>query len=105
MEDDRIRGGDCVIKMKEHDGARVKWREQIDRGWLDLQAGRVVEGPKAIADARQRLKSGGKKQVWNCGISSPRPRRSTSLPAAHSLPRSACDAALRVYDALEECFA
>jgi antitoxin ParD1/3/4 len=49
--------------LKEHDEIRVKWREQIERGWLDLQAGRVVDGPKAMADLRQRLRNRGKKRA------------------------------------------
>ena len=49
--------------LKEHDEIRVKWREQIERGWLDAQAGRVVDGPKAMADARTRLKNIPKKRA------------------------------------------
>jgi antitoxin ParD1/3/4 len=43
--------------LKEHDEIRMKWREQIERGWLQAQAGQVVEGPKAMADTRTRLKT------------------------------------------------
>jgi antitoxin ParD1/3/4 len=49
--------------LKEHDEIRLKWREQIERGWLDSQAGRVVNGPQAMADARTRLKSTSKKRA------------------------------------------
>ena len=49
--------------LKEHDEIRVKWREQIERGWLDAQAGRVVNGPKALANARTRLKNKAKKRA------------------------------------------
>ncbi len=49
--------------LKEHDEIRLKWREQIERGWLDSQAGRVVDGPKAMADARTRLKNVSKKRA------------------------------------------
>jgi antitoxin ParD1/3/4 len=49
--------------LKEHDEIRVKWREQIERGWLDAQAGRVFNGPKALADARTRLKNKAKKRA------------------------------------------
>jgi len=42
---------------------RLKWREQIERGWLDAQAGRVVDGPKAMAEARARLKAVAKKRA------------------------------------------
>ena len=48
--------------LKEHDEIRLKWREQIERGWLDANAGRVVDGPKAMADARTRLKNMAKKR-------------------------------------------
>jgi antitoxin ParD1/3/4 len=41
--------------LKEHDEIRVKWREQIERGWLEAQFGQ--DGPKAMADARRRLKN------------------------------------------------
>jgi hypothetical protein len=30
--------------LKEHDEVRMKWREQIERGWLQAQAGQVVDG-------------------------------------------------------------
>lgn len=49
--------------LKEHDDIRLKWREQIERGWLQAQAGRVVDGPKAMADARTRLKNTNKKRA------------------------------------------
>ena len=25
--------------LKEHDGVRLRWREQIERGWLEAQSG------------------------------------------------------------------
>lgn len=49
--------------LKEHDEIRVKWREQIERGWLDAQAGRVADGAKAMAEARTRLKNKAKKRA------------------------------------------
>jgi len=49
--------------LKEHDEIRVKWREQIERGWLEAQAERVVDGPKAMAEARTRLKNMAKKRA------------------------------------------
>lgn len=49
--------------LKEHDEIRLKWREQIERGWLEAQAGKVVDGPKAMAEARARLKNLGKKRA------------------------------------------
>lgn len=41
--------------LKEHDEVRLRWREQIERGWLDAQAGRVGDGPEAMARIKQRL--------------------------------------------------
>ena len=41
--------------LKEHDEIRLKWREQIERGWIAAQQGRVVDGPQAMTDARARL--------------------------------------------------
>jgi len=29
--------------LKEHDEVRLRWREQIERGWQEVQAGRVVD--------------------------------------------------------------
>ena len=49
--------------LKEHDEIRQKWREQIERGWLEAQSGRVVDGPRALAEARKRLKNAGKKRA------------------------------------------
>lgn len=49
--------------LKEHDEIRTKWREQIERGWLDFQAGRIVDGPKGMAETRARLKSTSKKRA------------------------------------------
>jgi antitoxin ParD1/3/4 len=49
--------------LKEHDEIRLKWREQIERGWLEAQAGHVVDGPKAMADARTRLKNMSKRRA------------------------------------------
>ncbi len=43
--------------LKEHDEIRVKWREQIERGWLQAQRGEVVDGAKAMAAIRGRIKT------------------------------------------------
>jgi antitoxin ParD1/3/4 len=43
--------------LKESDEFRRKLREQIELGWLDVQAGRVVDGPTAVGEARRRLQS------------------------------------------------
>ncbi len=49
--------------LKESDDMRLRIREQIEAGWLDVQAGRVVDGPKAMAEARTRLKHLSKKRA------------------------------------------
>jgi len=49
--------------LKEHDEIRVKWREQIERGWLQAQGGEIVDGPKAMADIRERIKSKARKRA------------------------------------------
>ena len=49
--------------LKEHDEIRLKWREQIERGWLQAQAGELVDGPKAMATIKDRLKSRTKKRA------------------------------------------
>ena len=43
--------------LKEHDEIRVKWREQIERGWLESQRGEVVDGPTAMAEISARVKT------------------------------------------------
>jgi Arc/MetJ-type ribon-helix-helix transcriptional regulator len=43
--------------LKETDELRRKLREQIELGWLDVQAGRVVDGPTAMGEVWRRLQS------------------------------------------------
>ena len=49
--------------LKEHDEVRLKWREQIERGWLQAQAGRLVDGPNAMAAIKDRVKSQAKQRA------------------------------------------
>jgi antitoxin ParD1/3/4 len=49
--------------LKEHDDVRGRMRERIERGWLDSRAGRLVDGPKAMGEARKRLKNLTKKRA------------------------------------------
>ena len=42
--------------LKEHDDVRLRWREQIERGWQDAQAGRLVDGDKAFQRIDARIK-------------------------------------------------
>lgn len=41
--------------LREQDEVRRLWREQIEHGWLDMQAGRLVDGPAAIARTKQQV--------------------------------------------------
>ena len=49
--------------LKEHDEIRVKWREQIERGWMQAHSGEVVDGPRALADNRERIKTKPRKRA------------------------------------------
>jgi antitoxin ParD1/3/4 len=49
--------------LKESDELRLRMREQIELGWLDARAGRVVDGPKAMREVRTRLKNLAKKRA------------------------------------------
>jgi antitoxin ParD1/3/4 len=42
--------------LKEHDEVRLRWREQIERGWQDAQAGRLVNGDDAFRRIDARIK-------------------------------------------------
>ena len=42
--------------MNEHDEIRLKWREQIERGWRQAQAGRIVDGEEVFRKAEERIK-------------------------------------------------
>jgi antitoxin ParD1/3/4 len=48
--------------LKEHDEIRVKWREQIERGWLQAQAGQVIDGKEVFRKADVRIKRRGGKR-------------------------------------------
>jgi antitoxin ParD1/3/4 len=49
--------------LKEHDEIRVKWREQIERGWLQTERGELVDGPTAMAAIRERVKTKARKRA------------------------------------------
>lgn len=49
--------------LKEQDDVRRMWREQIERGWMQAQAGKVVDGPKAMANIKAQLKTRTKKRA------------------------------------------
>jgi antitoxin ParD1/3/4 len=42
--------------LKEYDEVRLRWREQIERGWQDAQAGRLVDGDEAFRRIDARIK-------------------------------------------------
>lgn len=49
--------------LKEQDGIRLMWREQIERGWLQAQAGQLIAGPKAMSEIKGHLKSRAKRRA------------------------------------------
>jgi len=49
--------------LKEHDEIRMKWREQIERGWLQARAGQVVDGEEVFRKADDRIKQRGRKRA------------------------------------------
>jgi antitoxin ParD1/3/4 len=49
--------------LKEHDEVRLKWREQIERGWIQAQAGHVVDGEGVFRKADARIKQRGRKRA------------------------------------------
>jgi antitoxin ParD1/3/4 len=49
--------------LKEHDEIRIKWREQIERGWLQAQRGDLVDGDEAFRRIDQRIKKAGRKRA------------------------------------------
>ena len=49
--------------LKEQDELRLKWREQIERGWMQAQAGKLVDGPRAMSEIKSQLKARAKKRA------------------------------------------
>ncbi len=49
--------------LKEHDEIRMKWRESIERGWLQAQAGQVIDGEEVFRKADERIKQRGRKRA------------------------------------------
>ena len=43
--------------LKEHDEIRLKWREQIEQGWLQAQRGELVDGNEVFGRLDKRLKT------------------------------------------------
>jgi antitoxin ParD1/3/4 len=49
--------------LKEHDEVRLRWREQIERGWRQAQGGDAVDGPSTVREIAHRLKTRAKKRA------------------------------------------
>jgi antitoxin ParD1/3/4 len=49
--------------LKEHDEIRMKWRESIERGWLQAQTGQVIDGEQVFRKADERIKQRGRKRA------------------------------------------
>ena len=49
--------------LKEHEDFKARARESIERGWLQAQRGDLADGPKAMTEARARIKSLSKKRA------------------------------------------
>jgi antitoxin ParD1/3/4 len=49
--------------LKEQDDIRAKWREQIERGWMQAQAGQVVDGEEVFRKADERIKQRRRKRA------------------------------------------
>jgi antitoxin ParD1/3/4 len=49
--------------LKEHDEVRLRWRRQIERGWQQARAGEAADGPPAIREIENRLKTRTKKRA------------------------------------------
>ena len=54
---------DSLRLLKEHDEVRLKWREQIERGWLQAQAVKVVDGDEVFRKVDERIKQRGRKRA------------------------------------------
>ena len=48
--------------LKEHDEIRVKWREQIELGWLQAQRGELVDGNDAFRRVDERIRKAARKR-------------------------------------------
>src|SRR5207249_94663 len=49
--------------LKEHDEVSLKWRESIERGWLQAQRGELVDGDIAFRRFDERIKKVRRKRV------------------------------------------
>jgi len=49
--------------LKEHDEVRLRWREQIERGWQQAQVGDAADGATAVREIKNRLSARAKKRA------------------------------------------
>ena len=49
--------------LKEQDEVRLRWRQQIERGWQQARAGDAVDGPTTVREIKSRLKTRAKKRA------------------------------------------
>ena len=49
--------------LKEQDEVRARWRNQIERGWMQAQAGDLHDGPKAMARLKAKLAGRAKRRA------------------------------------------
>ena len=49
--------------LKEQDEIRRNWREQIERGWAQSQAGQLLDGPRTMSGMKNRLTARTKKRA------------------------------------------
>jgi antitoxin ParD1/3/4 len=49
--------------LKEHDEVRLRWRQQIERGWQQSRAGDAADGPPTVREIENRLKTRAKKRA------------------------------------------
>jgi hypothetical protein len=52
-----------INNRSESDDVRHRWRKQIERGWLQAQAGQLLDGPMAMSEIRTRVRALRKKRV------------------------------------------
>lgn len=49
--------------LRERDEMRLKWREQIEQGWLQAQRGELIDGDVAFDKLEERIKEHGRKHA------------------------------------------
>jgi antitoxin ParD1/3/4 len=49
--------------LEDRDAIARRWHEQIELGWADSEAGRVVDGPTAMARMRKTIRATAQKRA------------------------------------------